>query len=119
MSQNVPRMAFAGPVTAKRRRRINWSMERSVSWSVSIVCGSRRRTGVISMGSTADKASGLANEAIGKAKQGIGSAIGSDKLKGEGAAQEVEGAAQKAVGDAKAAVKDGANKVADALNKKF
>ncbi len=69
------------------------------------------------MGSTADKVSGLANEAIGKAKQGVGSVVGSDKLKAEGAAQELKGDAQKAVGDAKAAVKSGANKVADAVNK--
>jgi len=68
------------------------------------------------MGSTADKASGLANEAIGKVKQGIGSVVGSEKLKEEGAAQELKGAAQKAVGDAKAAVKDGANKAAAAAD---
>jgi uncharacterized protein YjbJ (UPF0337 family) len=43
------------------------------------------------MGSTADKASGLANEAIGKAKQGIGKAVGSDDLRVEGAAQEIKG----------------------------
>ena len=42
------------------------------------------------MGSTADKASGLANEAIGKVKQGIGSVVGSEKLKEEGAAQELQ-----------------------------
>ena len=70
------------------------------------------------MGSTADKASGLANEAIGKIKQGVGSAVGSDKLKAEGAAQELKGDVQKAVGDAKAAVKDGANKAAAAANRK-
>ena len=52
------------------------------------------------MGSTLDKASGLANEAIGKIKHGLGSAVGSDKLKGEGAAQELEGHAQQAVEDA-------------------
>ena len=69
------------------------------------------------MGSTADKASELANEAIGKIKQGVGSAVGSDKLKAEGAAQELKGDVQKAVGDAKAAVKDGANKAAAAANK--
>jgi uncharacterized protein YjbJ (UPF0337 family) len=69
------------------------------------------------MSSTADKASGLANEAIGKVKQGIGSAVGSDKLRGEGAAQELKGDAQKALGDAKDAVKDGANKAAAAANK--
>ena len=69
------------------------------------------------MGSTADKASGLANEAIGKIKQGVGSAVGSDKLKAEGAAQELKGDVQKAVGDAKAALKDGTNKAAAAANR--
>jgi uncharacterized protein YjbJ (UPF0337 family) len=69
------------------------------------------------MGSTADKVSGLANEVAGKAKQGVGSLVGSDKLKTEGAAQELKGDAQRATGDAKAAVKDAANKAADALNK--
>jgi uncharacterized protein YjbJ (UPF0337 family) len=69
------------------------------------------------MGSTSDKASGIANEAIGKAKQGVGNVVGSDRLKTEGAAQELKGDAQKAAGDAKAAVKDGANKAADAINK--
>jgi uncharacterized protein YjbJ (UPF0337 family) len=66
-------------------------------------------TGAAIMGSTADKASGLANEAAGKAKQGIGNVVGSDKLKAEGAAQELKGDAQKAIGDAKAAVKDATN----------
>jgi uncharacterized protein YjbJ (UPF0337 family) len=42
--------------------------------------------------------------------------VGSDKLKAEGAAQELKGDAQKAVGDAKAAIKDGANKAAAAAN---
>jgi uncharacterized protein YjbJ (UPF0337 family) len=73
--------------------------------------------GAAIMGSTADKASGLANEAAGKAKQGIGNVVGSDKLKTEGAAQELKGDAQKATGDAKAAVKDAANKTANAINK--
>jgi hypothetical protein len=35
-------------------------------------------TGAITMGSTADKASGLANEAVGKAKQGVGNVVGSE-----------------------------------------
>ena len=35
------------------------------------------------MGSTADKVKGATNEAIGKAKQGIGEAVGSDRLQGE------------------------------------
>ena len=71
------------------------------------------------MGSTADKASGLANEAVGKAKQGFGNVVGSDELKEEGAAQELKGDAQKATGDAKAAVKDAVNKTAGAINKKL
>jgi uncharacterized protein YjbJ (UPF0337 family) len=41
------------------------------------------------MGATADKIKGTANEAIGKAKQGIGEATGSDRLEGEGVIQEV------------------------------
>jgi uncharacterized protein YjbJ (UPF0337 family) len=71
------------------------------------------------MGSTADKISGVTNETVGKAKQGFGRAVGSDKLQAEGAAQEAEGAAQKTVGDVKSATKDAANKAADFVNKKF
>jgi uncharacterized protein YjbJ (UPF0337 family) len=71
------------------------------------------------MGSTTDKVSGLANEAAGKAKQGIGNVVGSDKLKTEGAAQEAKGDAQKATGDAKAAVKSAANQAANTINKKL
>jgi uncharacterized protein YjbJ (UPF0337 family) len=71
------------------------------------------------MGSTADKASGLANEVAGKAKQGVGNVVGSDKLKTDGAAQKLKGDAQKATGDAKAAVKDATNKAAGAVNKKL
>ena len=40
------------------------------------------------MGATADKIKGTTNEAIGKAKQGVGNLVGSDKLKTEGLAQE-------------------------------
>jgi uncharacterized protein YjbJ (UPF0337 family) len=69
------------------------------------------------MGSTADKVKGTTNEAVGKAKQGIGEATGSDRLQGEGAMQEVKGKGQKAVGDAKDAAKDAANKAAAAANK--
>jgi uncharacterized protein YjbJ (UPF0337 family) len=43
------------------------------------------------MSGTSDKPAGVTNEAVGKAKQGIGSAVGSDKLKAEGAAQEAKG----------------------------
>ena len=69
------------------------------------------------MGSTADKVKGATNEAIGKAKQGVGEATGSDRLQGEGVVQEVKGKAQKAVGDAKEAAKEAANKAAAAANK--
>ena len=69
------------------------------------------------MGSTADKIKGTANEAIGKAKQGIGEATGSDRLQGEGVIQEVKGKGQKAMGDAKEATKEAVNKAAAAANK--
>jgi uncharacterized protein YjbJ (UPF0337 family) len=69
------------------------------------------------MGSTEDKIKGAANEAIGKAKQGIGEAVGSDKMQGEGAVQEVKGKGQQVLGDAKEATKDAVNKAAAAANK--
>jgi uncharacterized protein YjbJ (UPF0337 family) len=71
------------------------------------------------MGSATDKIKGVTNEAIGKAKQGIGEATGSDKLKGEGVIQEAKGHGQQAVGDAKAAAKDAADKAAALANKKL
>ena len=69
------------------------------------------------MGATTDKIKGTANEAIGKAKQGIGEATGSDRLQGEGVVQEVKGKAQKAMGDAKEAAKEALDKAANAANK--
>jgi uncharacterized protein YjbJ (UPF0337 family) len=57
------------------------------------------------MSSTTDKIKGAANEAIGKAKQGIGEAVGNDRLKGEGIVQEGKGKAQTAVGNAKEGLK--------------
>ena len=69
------------------------------------------------MGATTDKIKGAANEAIGKAKQGIGEATGSDRLQGEGAVQEVKGKGQKALGDAKQATKDAVNDAAAAAKK--
>jgi uncharacterized protein YjbJ (UPF0337 family) len=71
------------------------------------------------MGSTTDKIKGNANEAIGKAKQGIGEATGSDRLEGEGAIQEAKGKGQKAVGDAKEITKDAVNKAAATANRKL
>ena len=62
------------------------------------------------MGATADKVKGAANEAIGKAKQGVGEATGSDRLQGEGAIQEAKGKGQQALGDAKQATKDAVNR---------
>ena len=69
------------------------------------------------MGSTADKIKGATNEAVGKAKQGIGEAVGSDRMQGEGAVQEVKGKGQQVLGDAKEATKDAVNKVAGSANK--
>ena len=65
------------------------------------------------MSSTTDKIAGLANEAVGNVKQGIGSLTGSEKLQAEGKAQELKGEAQKTAGDAKAAVSNAADKIAD------
>ena len=69
------------------------------------------------MGATADKIKGTANEAIGKAKQGIGEATGSDRLQGEGVIQEVKGKGQKTMGDAKQATKDVVNSAASTTNR--
>ncbi|MCJ2133149.1 CsbD family protein [Methylobacterium sp. J-026] len=63
------------------------------------------------MSSTTDKIKGVANEALGKAKQGIGDATGNDKLKTEGAAQELKGKTQSTVGDAKDTVKSATDKL--------
>jgi uncharacterized protein YjbJ (UPF0337 family) len=69
------------------------------------------------MSSTTDKVKGTANEAMGKAKQKIGEATGSERLEGEGTIQEVKGKGQKAVGDAKEATKEAIDKAAAAANK--
>ncbi|UCI10550.1 CsbD family protein [Mesorhizobium sp. B1-1-8] len=69
------------------------------------------------MGSTSDKAAGLGNQAAGNVKQGLGKAVGNDRLRGEGAAQETKGKAQKAVGDAKATAKKATDKAASAIKK--
>lgn len=57
------------------------------------------------MGSTTDKAKGLANEAIGNVKQGVGKAVGNDRLAAKGVAQERKGEAQQALGTVKEKVK--------------
>lgn len=61
------------------------------------------------MGSTADKAKGMANEAAGKLKQGVGRAVGDRDLEAKGAGQELKGKGQKTIGKAKDAVKKAAD----------
>jgi uncharacterized protein YjbJ (UPF0337 family) len=62
------------------------------------------------MSSTGDKVKGMANEAVGNVKQGVGKATDNSKLQAEGKAQEVKGEAQQTVGNAKDAVKKGVDK---------
>ncbi|MGF6591765.1 CsbD family protein [Pseudomonas sp. 2835] len=57
------------------------------------------------MSGTKDKVKGMANEAVGNVKQGVGKVTDNDKLRAEGKAQEVKGEVQQAVGKAKDAVK--------------
>ena len=71
------------------------------------------------MGATTDRVKGATNEAIGKAKQGIGEAVGSEQLQGEGAIQQIKGKGQQALGDVKEATKEAVNKAAAAANKKL
>ncbi len=63
------------------------------------------------MGSTSDKAKGLINEGVGKAKQGVGKATNNSSLHGEGIAQERKGEAQRFVGKTKDAIKDAVDKM--------
>ncbi|MEE7477853.1 CsbD family protein [Methylobacterium hispanicum] len=67
------------------------------------------------MSSTTDKLKGLANEAAGNVKQGIGKATGNEKLQAEGKAQEIKGETQRAVGEVKDGVGNAAQKAADAV----
>jgi len=57
------------------------------------------------MSSTTDKIKGVANEAIGKVKQGVGRATGNAEMEVDGVLQERKGEAQQAIGKAKDAVK--------------
>ncbi|MBV4512075.1 CsbD family protein [Pseudomonas sp. SWRI22] len=57
------------------------------------------------MSSTSDKVKGLANEAVGNIKQGVGKVTDNDKLRAEGVIQEKKGEAQQAVGKTKDVVK--------------
>jgi uncharacterized protein YjbJ (UPF0337 family) len=71
------------------------------------------------MSSTSDKIKGYANEAAGTLKQGVGKAVGNDRLRAKGAAQKMKGEAQRALGHAKGATKDAADKVADKAHEKL
>ena len=62
------------------------------------------------MSSSGDKVKGMANEAVGNVKQGVGKVTDNDKLRAEGKAQEVKGEVQQKVGEAKDAVKKGVDK---------
>ena len=68
------------------------------------------------MGSTTDKVKGVANQAAGKAKEGVGKVIGNEQMQVEGVAQQVKGKVQRKVGEAKDVGKDTANKIADKAN---
>jgi len=69
--------------------------------------------------STYNKIKGYANEAAGRLRQGVGKAVGNDRLRAKGAAQKMKGEAQRALGQAKAATKDAADKVADKADEKL
>ncbi len=76
---------------------------------VGVQCNPTKRR--ITMGSTTDKAKGLVNEGVGKAKQGVGKATNSPGLYGEGIAQERKGETQQFAGKTKDAVKDAVDKM--------
>ncbi len=63
------------------------------------------------MSSATDKIKGKANEMAGKVKQGIGKAVGNDRMRAEGAFQESKGDAQQAIGKGKDAVKKAVDRV--------
>ena len=58
------------------------------------------------MSGTSDKIKGVANEAVGNIKQGVGKVTGNEELQIKGAVQEKKGEAQQVEGDVKNAVKD-------------
>lgn len=58
------------------------------------------------MGETADRAKGVVDETVGKAKRAIGKATDNPKLVAEGDIQEAKGDAEKAAARVKAALKD-------------
>ena len=67
------------------------------------------------MSSTEDKIKGMANEAAGNIKQGVGAATDNERLEGEGQTQEVKGEAQQTLGKAKDTVGDALHNVGKAV----
>jgi uncharacterized protein YjbJ (UPF0337 family) len=65
-----------------------------------------------------DRIVGAAKEAAGKVKEGVGKAVGNDRLTAEGKVEQVEGKVQNTYGKAKDAARDAADKAADALKGK-
>jgi uncharacterized protein YjbJ (UPF0337 family) len=53
-----------------------------------------------------DQVEGAAKDIKGSAKEGVGKAIGNDRMAAEGAGERVEGKVQKAVGSVKDAARD-------------
>ena len=112
------RGAFLNPMT-KMRQRLRHHVLESEEHSIGRAVISAKQPDAKSvndrqeypMSATTDKIKGHANEAMGKAKQGIGEVTGSEKLQAEGLAQEAKGDVQKGVGNAKQTVKDAADKL--------
>ncbi len=57
------------------------------------------------MSSSSDKAKGIGNQIIGRAKQAAGDVTGDEALRLKGLAQEAKGVGQEAAGDIKSAIK--------------
>ncbi len=65
-----------------------------------------------------DRIVGAAKEISGKVKEGVGHAIGNEKLEAEGVLDQVDGKVQNTVGKAKDATREAVDKIADALKGK-
>ncbi|WP_430911297.1 CsbD family protein [Methylobacterium sp. sgz302541] len=63
------------------------------------------------MSSTTDRIKGLANEAAGTLKQGVGKATGNTRLQAEGKVQELKGEAQQTLGKVKDGVRNAAGRI--------
>ena len=62
-----------------------------------------------------DQVKGRVEQTTGKVKEAAGKLVGNDRLRTEGAADQVKGKVQAGYGDAKENVKDKAKKVIDKL----